>query len=207
MNKYYDSTHYHNWRKQRLDLIIDHYGKDYFVGKTVLELGAAWGHIGAFFKNELGAEVMCSDHYNKWVEIIRERYPDIPTITLNANDIIDEESWPCMMDFDVILHMGLLYHQPAHLAEPTLKEFCRHCTDIIVESPVEVNNSDPYFVGRKPRPPEKDLWETVATEYCSPSATFVGRILEESGMKYREVYYNGNRVMWFAQLNNGVNNG
>jgi len=193
----YDSVHMNEHRKKRLDLIVSHYGRKHFVNKSVLELGAAWGHIGAFFYNELGAAVVSTDHYDKWVDIIRERHPYLVAEVVNVNDIT-EGNWPFTDDFDVVLHMGLLYHQPAELAEPTLKEILKHCNEAIIESQAS-GAGGPLSVEKRPKPPKEHLWEEIATEYCLPSAAFVSRILDESGFEHTMNNYHGDRFMWFAK--------
>lgn len=52
--------HYVEWRARRIRAITDHYGRDWFPGKTILEVGCGYGDIGAAFA-ALGAEVTCSD--------------------------------------------------------------------------------------------------------------------------------------------------
>jgi hypothetical protein len=38
--------HYNNWRKTRIDKILSIFDKEFFKGKTVLELGAGHGDFG-----------------------------------------------------------------------------------------------------------------------------------------------------------------
>lgn len=187
----YDS--FDGWRRTRLDMIESHYGKDYFKGKTVLEVGAAWGHIGAYFQNELGAIVTCTDQYDGWVKIIQERHPTITAFVQNIN-----ESWPTDVHYDVLIHMGVLYHQPIEVAEIRLREAISICDEMILESDAE-ENSDPWYIRAIPKPPPEDWWEPIPTDYCCPSTAFVERILLESDMSFTRGQYSPTRFVWFCK--------
>jgi cyclopropane fatty-acyl-phospholipid synthase-like methyltransferase len=190
-NELYDAFNMEDWRKIRLKIITDHYGYDYFRGKQVLEVGAAWGHIGAYFANVLGAKMTCTDHYDKWVERIKEKYPNIHTLVYNVND-----KWP-FGSFDAIINMGVIYHQPADKVEPSLRSMCQHCTDLIIETSVEKTHEK--VIIPVDQPPAEHLWEPIATEFCLPSHRFIEDILVDCNMNYQRFEYLPQRTMWLAK--------
>lgn len=96
--------HYQHWRSQRTSAIISHYGPLWFKGKRVLELGCGHGDIGSIF-SLLGADVTFSDARSEHLDTLRQRYPFSNTVLANC-----ENEWPFEGRFDLILHLGLLYH-------------------------------------------------------------------------------------------------
>lgn len=197
---YDDDVGINRWREKRITIIAEHYGPEYFRGKTVLEVGAALGHIGAHFANIWDAKVSCSDHYKPWVDIIHDRHPNIMAFVQDINT-----PWP-ECHYDVIVHMGVLYHQPPHFVEPRLIEACQRCDELILESSVSKYDS-PYHIESHPRPPNRDLYESVATEYCVPSKSCIDRILTEANMTFTSICYAESRYIWFgtkSEKNSGV---
>lgn len=193
-NILYDTTNV--WRALRYEFMEKHYVANHFMDKTVLEVGAAWGHIGSHFLNVWKAkEVTCTDHFQGWVDIISERHPNIKSYVQNIND-----PWPTDVHYDVLIHMGVLYHQPPELVEVRLREACSICTEMILETAVDKHSNDPNHIQRVPQPPLKDLWEPIATEYCLPSVEYVSRILTEAGMRFTtQRYAEDNRCLWFCE--------
>ncbi len=167
----YDGYHYTGWRQQRLQHIQHHYAPDYFRGKTLLEVGAAYGHIGRHFAEVEGAIVTSTDHHQPWVDIIAARNTNVRALRQDLND-----PWPFATPFDVIVSMGVLYHLPVTHAEQHLTDCCRNATDLILETDT-VNNPHPKFIIDIPRPPVCDWWEPVNTNYCRPSIAYVERVL------------------------------
>jgi len=188
----YDGAQMRSWQHQRINFILEHYGTEYFRGKTVLEVAAAWGFIGSYFQNELGATVTCTDHYDKWVEIIKARYPNVTAFVQNVND-----PWPQDVHYDVLIHMGVIYHQPANLVEPRFREACKICDEMILETEALGNESVDYILAL-PKP--DDLWEPIGTEYCKPSTAYIEKILtEEQFAILKRIEYSPNRFLWFCK--------
>lgn len=86
----------------------DHYGAEFFDGKNLLEVGCGYGDIGASFV-ELGALVTCSDGRASHMKEVRRRHRAVAAVQADL-----DEPWPFDMRYDVLIHMGVLYH----LADP-----------------------------------------------------------------------------------------
>lgn len=99
--------HYRDWRSRRVSAIVEHFGAAWFRGREVLELGCGYGDIGMAFA-QLGALVTFSDGREEHLDQIREWYPSLPPDRLVRYDA--ETPWPFTKRFDLILHLGLLYH-------------------------------------------------------------------------------------------------
>ena len=99
--------HYVPWRKARLTVLVDHYGREWFTGKRVLELGCGYGHMGISLAM-LGADVTFSDGRRGHLDWIVKNWPLIPSDKLIKADL--ESEWPFEGHWDLILHQGLLYH-------------------------------------------------------------------------------------------------
>jgi len=202
MNLFYDTTN--EWRATRFQHIESHYdAATHFQGKTVLEVAAAWGHIGAKFANEYGATVTCTDYYDKWVQTIATRYPNIRTFVQDLNN-----PWDLDEHFDVIIHMGVIYHQPPDIVEIRLREAIAHCSEMIIET-LAATVDDPHFIQRVD-PPTEFTWEPLdmIVDYSRPSVEFINRILRDCNMEFTVVPYtipqiiNGyeeGRFLWFCK--------
>lgn len=97
-------NYFENWRKARIDKLVNILGKEWFKGKTILELGCGFGHVGKEIK-KLGSIVVFSDAREEYVEEIRKDNED-SDIYIIDNDI----PWDMERKFDLIIHWGLLYH-------------------------------------------------------------------------------------------------
>src|SRR3974390_954011 len=117
--------HYAVWRSRRIATILDEYPPRFFDGKTVLELGAGFGAIGAMF-GALGAKVTCLEGGEQNVRTIRERYPFVTAARQDLN-----EGLPGNDQYDVIIHLGVLYHL-AH-PENALRDACPRDRKSVVE--------------------------------------------------------------------------
>ena len=99
---------YDEWKNKRVNKIENIFGRDWFCGKSVLELGAAHGDIGIHFL-KLGADVLFADvrieHLRNINQKLFELNHNTKTIVLNQNKRYDLER-----KFDLILNTGVLYH-------------------------------------------------------------------------------------------------
>ena len=95
--------HYTCWTISRMNGIRKYAKEGFFAGKTVLELGCGYAHVGNEFYGLGGCVTSCdarTEHLSK-ANII---YPHIRTFVYDGDkDTIDES-------YDVIIHWGLLYH-------------------------------------------------------------------------------------------------
>lgn len=113
------------WVKTRIEFLQS---KIDFTNKAVLELGAFRADIGRRL-TKLGAKVTCVEGKPQLARYIAEK-GDVELIIAD----LDKPIWPFQNHYDIILHMGLLYHQqnPEYL----LLESQRHCDVFVLESQV-----------------------------------------------------------------------
>lgn len=176
------------WRTNRINKLISLYGLDWFKGKKVLELGAGLCEIGAFFA-ELGADVTCLEGRQETVDMARLKHRKVPNLRIEQCDL--ETDFSHYGKFDLILHLGLLYHLgnvDEHLA------ICFGMTDEIVMETVVCDSLDPqkivYFEGRK-----DVIEESIHGAACRPSPFYVERLASEAGFEMER--------MFTADLNSG----
>lgn len=168
------NAHYQAWRDARVAAIRQHYGDEFFRGKSLLEVGCGYGDIGAVF-TRLGARVTCSDAREEHLAVVRERWPEITTIRADLN-----REWP-FDRYDIILHLGVLYHlEPTH---DSLRRSCRACEHLVVESEV-CDSSDPDAVVLAQ---EAGYDQAIDGTGCRPSPARVERVLQEEGMQFERV--------------------
>src|SRR5277367_248484 len=92
---YQESVH------NRIKAIIDHFGYPFFQGKSVLDLGAGHGDVGAAFYR-LGAKVLIVDVRETHAKMEAKKYHGIQT------KIVDlDKEWP-FGHFDFILDLDLI---------------------------------------------------------------------------------------------------
>lgn len=168
------TQHYHDWRDARVAAVRDYYGDGFFAGRTLLELGCGYGDIGAQFA-ALGAQVTCSDGRAEHLAVLRDRWPALTVIPAD----LDRE-WP-FGHFDVILHLGLLYHlEPTHTS---LHRSCRSAEHLVLETEV-CDSSDPDAIVLVN---EQGYDQSCRGVGCRPSAARVESVLIAEGMTFERV--------------------
>jgi 2-polyprenyl-3-methyl-5-hydroxy-6-metoxy-1,4-benzoquinol methylase len=167
--------HYVEWREKRVACIVNHYGLDFFRGKHVLELGAGHGHIGAELAG-LGAGVTCAEAREEHLQVIAERHPMVRIRQVDLN-----REWPFDEPFDLILHMGVLYHleEPG----PTIRAACRSCKHLVLETEV-CDSLDPEMIIPTC---ESGYDQSISGRGCRPSSACVERLLRECTMEFDRV--------------------
>jgi len=155
------NDHYIEWRKNRINAIVNHYGKDWFKDKKILELGCGFADIGnSFYK--LGAEVTVSDVRKEHLTVAKKRYPKLKIVHCD----LDSE-WVFNDHYDLILHTGVLYHLKNY--KQNLIECFKHCDNIFLETEVvdslediviyeeQDNRYDQAYHGVGAKPSDKNL--------------------------------------------------
>lgn len=132
----FDLQHYELWRTTRLNKIEKIFGKEFFSGKTVLELGCGQGHIGRKFI-EWGAQVTFCEARKELVDSMKNIMPDQEVIQLNQ-----EEEWDLKRKFDIVIHWGVLYHLDKWKKD--LECAIKHGNIIFLETEV-CDSDDPNF--------------------------------------------------------------
>lgn len=168
--------HYPEWRRKRIAAIRDHYGSEWFAGKTVLEVGCGHADIGAEFA-ALGAVVTGSDAREDHLLEARRRHPEIAHC--QAADL--DHEWPFAPEFELVLHLGVLYH----LADPesALRRLLGSRGDIVLETEV-CDSSDPGLVQRTV---EDGYDQAFNNRGSRPSPALVERILTEHSRSFSRI--------------------
>lgn len=116
---------------KRITKILDIYGVEYFRGKSVVELGAGHGNVGAFLA-ELGAEVLYVDGRRENMNIAMLKHRSVPSISFTTRDL--DGDFSNIGRFDLVIDFGLVYHLR------NIKEHVEACfaisDDILLESVV-----------------------------------------------------------------------
>jgi hypothetical protein len=128
---------YEDWTNKRVKRLIDIFGKSWFKGKTVLELGSAHGDIGIELL-KLGADVTFTDVRNEHLESIVNRLRDM-NFSPKVCRINQNESYDLLATFDLILHIGVLYH--VENWQQDLECALKHSNTMILESAVHPSPS------------------------------------------------------------------
>ena len=164
--------HYDNWTKTRMNAIKKYIQKNFFVNKTLLELGGGHGHNGNEF-SKLGCNVTSSDARDQHINIGKNLYPHINF------KLIDGDKNEINQKYDIILHWGLLYHLVE--IENHLKNVCKNCDVILLETEVTDSNDDKYFWMM----PEKRGEDQAYNGYgIKPSPFYVEKILKQNGFDF-----------------------
>ncbi len=168
------TKHYDGWRNARIAAIRGHYSDAFFAGKTLLELGCGYGDIGGAF-SQLGAIVTCTDARQEHLEILRHRWPGLTAVQAD----LDRE-WP-FAQFDVVLHLGLLYHlEPTH---SSLVHACESAHHLVLETEVCDSSSPDAIVMTD----ERGYDQAMNGTGCRPSAARVERLMAAAGMAFQQI--------------------
>lgn len=167
------SGHYEFWRIKRIKAIVEHYGENWFKGKKILELGCGYGDIGLVFRS-LGSEVVFSEGRSENVEYLRRKFPQNRIYLMNC-----ENEWPFSKDehFDLILHMGLLYHLDNIFFA---LDHCLECSDnIVLETEVSDSDDENYILKIDE---SKDGYDQSLIGHGSrPSAEYIEKHIKQYG--------------------------
>ncbi len=162
--------HYIEWRNSRVNCLLQYINKDYFIRKTLLELGCGYADLGNIFYN-LGCIVTSSDARKEYLDIVNSRYPLINTMLLDADkDIINNK-------YDIILHWGLLYH--LNSIEQHLNNVCNKCNILLLETEV-LDSNESIFINTT----ESGYDQAYNGSGIRPSARYIENILEKNNFNY-----------------------
>ncbi len=127
--------HYIEWRQKRFDCIVQELGEPYFSEKTMLEMGAGYGDLGAMF-SKLGCAVTSLEARLENVIIGQDLHPEL---TIMEIDLEKDFTW--LGEFDIVLHVGLLYH----LKDPVLnlKRVAAVTRDVLILETEVCDSEDP----------------------------------------------------------------
>lgn len=168
------STTYHpEWQRNRINFMIQKYPEEFWVGKSVLELGSHNGVIGEFFRS-IGANVLSVEGRPENVENIKGRFPNLKVIEGN----LDIPNWE-YGNFDIIINFGLIYHLENYTKEH-IENCLLHCNLMFLESVIfdsvhsELYRSEERF--------GKD--QSLSGVGMVPSTKFIEDIFKENNVKF-----------------------
>ena len=171
--------HYEYWRAKRIVAIVEYYGEKWFEGKKILELGSGYGDIGYVF-HTLNADVTFAEGRRDNCNYIRNRYPWAKVYEMNC-----ENEWPFPKDvhYDLILHMGLLYHLDNIWF---CLDKCFECADnIVLETEVSDSNDENYCLKIDENANGWD--QSLIGRGTRPSPNFIEKHISERGWKFDRV--------------------
>jgi len=141
------SGYHSKWVENRIKFILNYFNYD-LTDKRILELGAHQGDIGGNLIN-FGAHTTCVEGRVEHIKRGEERHPDIEWKHVD----LDIEKWIFESEYDIILHLGLLYH----LKNPDyyLIESQKRCDHFFLESQVIDNSNEEICKIKDPADPKK----------------------------------------------------
>lgn len=169
--------HYTLWQEKRVTAIIEYYHPLWFKGKKILELGCGYGDIGAVF-TALGADVTCSDAREEHLEVLKTKYPHIKTIKANI-----ECEWPFEERYDLILHLGVLYH--LNDINYSLERSINSADHVILET--EVCDSDDHNTVIKIVEDKASYDQSFTGHGSRPSARYIEQFVEKYGASFERI--------------------
>lgn len=166
--------HYEQWRETRFAYILDRFGADAFHGRTLLELGAGHGILGAKFQ-ALDAQVTCAEARADHVAAGAARFPAQRFVCQNL-----EEDFRHLGVFDFVLHTGLLYH--LHRVERHLRWLHDVTGEWLILETEVADSDDPGFILTIEE--QKEAYDqSFVGVGTRPSAAYIERILRSAGFE------------------------
>lgn len=175
MSKLKTTWYYPEWTQNRLDYIIEDYGKENFKGKKVLELAGCAGYISAYLQT-LGAEVLCVEGRQENITKINEYYPDVPTLQAN----LDTDKWD-FGHWDIIINFGLVYHLHNYHKEH-LSNCITNCDKMYFET-VIFDSRDRDFNWKA----ESGFDQSLSGQGGAPSVKWVEGVFDDNKVKYTKI--------------------
>lgn len=159
----------------RCDRIIRYYGKGFFKDKTLLDIGTFHGINGNIF-SELGAIVTVQDAREEHVISVLEKYPHLIGYVHDLNNGLGTDDF-----YDVILHMGVLYHLESI---QSIRDACQHCNHLILETRVTDSVELECFALKENKQKIDFSYTGLAIR---PAPALVEKILQEEGFEYVQI--------------------
>lgn len=167
-----DTSYHPEWQKNRLSYILNHFGKEFFKNKSILEIGPFNAYFGASLHN-LGAKILLVEGRQDNINGIKNTYPELDIIQGD----VDTNKWK-YGKFDIILNFGVFYHLKKHHKEH-LKNCIKNCNTLIFET-VVFDSDEPVIHTRNENGGDQSLSGIGGT----PSTSFVENIFKEMNVKF-----------------------
>lgn len=166
--------HYVSWRNSRFNGLFKYVSKDFFHGKTVLEVGAGQGHNGNELA-KLGSRVVCTEVRDEHIRNGKLLHPHLTFKKFDCN------SQSISKVYDMILHWGVLYH--IENVSSHLENVLDKCSYLLLET--EVVDSTNHVC---PLVKEGDGYDQAFHKVGSrPSASLIEDILVRKGFQYKMI--------------------
>lgn len=167
------TTYHPEWQNNRIEVILDLYGSEFFKGKKILELGSYNGYIGNYFAEILESDVTSVEGRKENVSKITRDYPSLKVECSN----LDTKEWN-FGKYDIIINFGLYYHlQDCH--EEHLINCIDNCDLMFFETVIH-DSFDPEIYFRTEYGPDQSL----TSRGGAPSTSYVENILKKTNCKY-----------------------
>jgi len=137
MNSVLFEGHYSGWRETRIAKLVRIMGSDWFPGKSVLELGAAYGHIGKRMVDLGCSTVVCAEGRAEHIERMKQLHPEVTPLHLDL-----DSKWDLSRQFDLVIHWGVMYHLDDW--KDSLARAIQHAPFVCLETEVSAT-IDPTF--------------------------------------------------------------
>ena len=161
------------WQRNRLNWLLNHYGHEFFAGKSILELGPMNGFFGVCM-NRLGARVTGLEGRSSNISYIQSIFPEYTDL---RQFNLDTDEWPHGR-FDIIIKFGVLYHLEHH-HRPFLTNCVKNCDLMFLESVIFDSPNDEFY-WRYEEGPDQSLSNYART----PSTVCVENILRSAGASF-----------------------
>lgn len=172
---------YFDWNQKRLKGIIDFYGHQFMVNKSILDLGCGYADISGPL-HRLGAQVTALDGRKEHLDIVSKRYPGLKIVKSD----LDREWLFAGQKFDLVLDLGLLCHVRDY--ESHLRNVCSVAQNLVLETSV-CDDSDPYK--NIILDENKAIYDlSINGKSSRPTAAAIERILSECGMTFQRINNN-----------------
>jgi hypothetical protein len=159
---------YIDWQLNRLRFVVRLFGRDFFKGKKILEMGSYQGGITQMFHN-LGANITGVEGSDTNLSLAQSRYPHLNFVHGDCEKI----DWEFEDHYDIIIHWGLLYH--LKYPERSVKVCLRHTDRMFLESLVVDRSSPELFFVKEDNITLPD--QALNGEGARPSPSYVEEIL------------------------------
>lgn len=167
---------YLDWNYKRIKKIIDHFGHQSFLDKTVLDLGCGHADLSGALAR-LGARVIAVDVRQDHLNVAKKKYPHITTMCIDL-----DQSWPFgNQQFDFVLNLGTICHLTNY--QQVLRHSCKVAKNIIIETEI-CDSDDPNRVVRIDEHRTVYDWAFNGIGH-KPSAPNIENILTECGVSFK----------------------
>lgn len=168
--------HYIEWNKNRINFIFSTLDKKDYENKSVLEVGCGYAKMGESFW-EKGCKVHSTDAREKHILVCKDIHSNKDGMSfevMNLEGEIDSK------EYDILLHVGVLYHLPD--IEKSIKDMSKLCKETLILETEVCDSDDPDFCLHIKEYNGYD--QSISGRGSRPSADYVERLLDENGFSF-----------------------